>query len=357
MSDSLGGLPFWQGRLAAPYRSPRPRRHNPFMLTKTLVLAADHPPTLFRMDRAVQSLTGVSRRQLQGLFDHGCVSLNGQTSSAPWLHLKEGDRVDVTYDPDQRYAANKRPPKHLGFDILLDDEWVIVVNKPAQWLTVPTPKGERNTLIQRVSEYLTKKNRGRHVHVTAVHRLDRGVSGAIVFAKDSTVATALRQEFSEHKPLRLYLAIVAGVVTRDSGEFRSHLGVGPGLRQRSVDDEAEGQLAVTHYRVLRRLGDATLVEVRLETGRRNQIRVHFSEAGFPVLGDTLYAPQSSSHPRWPHPRLALHSRRLVFQHPGREPGVICDFEIPAPAEFTEFLGADAAALPEVEGTTGEGSTG
>jgi 23S rRNA pseudouridine1911/1915/1917 synthase len=287
-----------------------------------------------RADRIVQRLTGASRRQTQGLFDNHRVRLNGEVCHEPWRWLTTGATIEVDFVEGQRYAAAKRIPKYWGFQVLYEDAQIIVVDKPAAWLTVPSPKGESNTLVQRVAEYLTKQNRGRPARVWAVQRLDRGVSGVIVLARDKQAADALRREFSKHKPQREYVAIVAGVMKQNAGEFRSRLTAGEDLRQHSTDDEHEGQLAVTRFRVERRFADATLVRVELETGRRNQIRVHFAESGHPVLGDSLYAPEHSRNPRWTAPRIALHAEQLGLVHPTT--GESLQFTLPVPEEFTAF---------------------
>lgn len=302
-----------------------------------LTVNNDVPSEQRRADRIVQRLTGASRRQTQGMFDNDRVQLNGEVCHEPWRWLTDGERIEVSFEEGQRYAAAKRTPKFWGFQVLHEDSQIIVVDKPAAWLTVPSPKGESNTLVQRVAEYLTKRNRGRAVRVWAVQRLDRGVSGVIVLARDKQAADALRREFSEHKPQRQYVAIIAGIMPKDSGEFRSRLTSGPDLRQHSTDDEDEGQLSVTRYRVERRLADATLVRVELDTGRRNQIRVHFAESGHPVLGDALYEPSLARHPRWTSPRLALHAEQLGFTHPVT--GENLHFTVPPPDEFIRFLTA------------------
>ncbi|MFO0870062.1 MAG: RluA family pseudouridine synthase [Pirellulales bacterium] len=297
-------------------------------------ITSDVVPTDRRADRIVQALTGASRRQTQGLFDQGCVRLNGVPCHEPWRWLDVGDRLDVEYDDQQRYAAHKRPPQYLGFTILYEDAAIVVVDKPAAWLTVPSPKRESNTLVQRVSAYLTRRNRGRQVRVWAVQRLDRGVSGVIVLARDEAAAAALRQEFAAHKPARSYIALVAGRLAERRGTFRSYLTAGDDLRQRSGDDPSSGQLAITHWEVERLGDDATQVRVRLETGRRNQIRVHFATAGHPVLGDTHYGGPAAQHPRWTASRLALHATELGFSHPLT--GAPLHFTVPCPEEFTEF---------------------
>jgi 23S rRNA pseudouridine1911/1915/1917 synthase len=145
----------------------------------------------------------------------------------------------------------------------------------------------------------------------------------------------LKDQFAANKPEREYIALVAGRVQAEQGTFESLLATDKDLNRFSTDDESIGQLAITHYRVISRHEGATLVQVRLETGRRNQIRVHFAEAGHPVLGDPRYQAELARHPYWRHERLALHARLLGFDHP-----VTADplrFESSLPAEFERFL--------------------
>jgi 23S rRNA pseudouridine1911/1915/1917 synthase len=200
---------------------------------------------------------------------------------------------------------------------------------------VPSPNGESNTLIQRISDYYTRGNRGRRVVVRAVHRLDRGVSGVLVFARHDDALRGLRRQFESHSPSREYRAIVAGVIATPQATIRSYLATSKSLTRYSTPDPEQGELAITHYRVLATGKDYSLLRVHLETGRRNQIRVHLAEAGHPVLGDQRYAPERAAHPRWRHARLALHAELLAFTHPCT--GEECRFESPLPEEFTEFL--------------------
>jgi 23S rRNA pseudouridine1911/1915/1917 synthase len=228
------------------------------------------------------------------------------------------------------------------FAVVYDDEHVVVVEKSPGVLTVPTLHGESNTLVQLLRRHL---GQGRRYppRLEVVHRLDREVSGLLVFAKSAEVALTLRADFAAHRPEREYIALVAGVVPADKGTFASRLVTGKSLQRYSTDDQSKGEAAVTHYRVERRLAGATLVRVRLETGRRNQIRVHFAEAGHPILGEDRYHPEQARHPRWRARRLALHARLLGFTHPvGGQP---LHFESPLPADFTRFLGDVGEARP------------
>jgi len=286
-----------------------------------------------RIDRLVQQLCGLSRAQVVGLFDHGCVTRNGAIITQPGEALAAGDRVELRYDAKQRYHPKPRPRRNLGFEIVFEDKHLVVVNKPAELLTVPTRRGETNTLLDKVDAYVRHVMKGRGA--LAVHRLDRGVSGLLVFGTSQEIVRQLKDQFAASKPEREYVAIVAGHMQQKQGTFESLLATDKDLKRFSTDDEAIGQLAITHYRVVAALDAATRVQVRLETGRRNQIRVQFADADHPVLGDPRYQSELAQHPRWPYQRLALHARLLGFEHPITEQPL--RLEAPLPMEMERFL--------------------
>lgn len=300
---------------------------------KSLVVEPDSSGEAVRIDRIVQQMCGRSRAQTAGLFDHGCVRLNGAECRFPGQRVAAGDRVELQFDSSRNYHPETKRRFHPGFDVVFEDRYLIVALKPPELLSVPTERGETNTMVDRVSEYVRRGGGGRQAY--SVHRLDRGVSGLLVFGKSAETAQAIRDQFAERKPDREYSAIVAGVIREERGVCDTLLATSKNLQRFSTDDESIGQRAVTHFEVLQRLPDATYVRVRLETGRRNQIRVHFSEMGHPVLGDPRYEPQLAAHRRWPYRRLALHARRLGFLHPVT--GQRLAFESPLPVEMERFL--------------------
>jgi 23S rRNA pseudouridine1911/1915/1917 synthase len=300
---------------------------------KSAEVSAESPHVGQRIDRLVQELVGLSRSQVTGLFDHGCVTRNGAIETQPAERLAAGDQVQVRYDPSQRYHPKPKPRRNLGFEIVFEDKHLIVVDKPAGLLTVPTRREETNTLRHLVGEYLQHVSKARGAF--PVHRLDRGVSGLLVIGKSPEITSQLKDQFAASKPEREYIAIVAGRLEQPHGTFESLLATDKDLNRFSTDNEEIGQLAITHYRVIAPLGGATLVQVRLETGRRNQIRVHFAEAGHPVLGDPRYQRERAAHPRWTYARLALHARLLGFAHPIT--GQALRFESELPAEMARFV--------------------
>jgi 23S rRNA pseudouridine1911/1915/1917 synthase len=287
-----------------------------------------------RADRVVQTLTSLSHSKMRGLFDHGCITVNGVPCVRAGMRVKTGDQLNVCYDPQQGYPEKRRKWTDRTFSIVFEDQHLIVVNKSAGVLTVATEHGERNTLISRISHYL--KHSGHRREAFVVHRLDHGVSGLLVFAKSPAILRTLQEEFKQRKPARLYVAIVAGILKPSEGTFRSFLQTGDNLDQFSTRKESKGQLAITHYRVLSFLRDTTVVQVQLETGRRNQIRVHFAERGHPVLGDGRYRPKQAMHERWPMKRIALHAVSLGMQHPVT--GERLQFECELPNSMQRFIG-------------------
>jgi len=273
-----------------------------------------------RVDLIVKAITGRSRSQLRGMCLAGCVRINGREVTEPSTAVQEGDVIDVQFDPQRKYREtwlgkmSNSSPRGLfrckTFSVVFEDDYLIVVDKQAGILTVPTERHEPRTLVDEVSRYLGGRNRA-----LVVHRLDRETSGLLVFAKRSEIAGALQDQLRLRAPDREYLALVAGIMQADAGQFESYLATSKRLSRYSVDNPDGGEHAITHFAVMERFPESTLVRIKLDTGRRNQIRVHLSEAGHPIIGDRRYRPQLASHLDWPHARLALHAHVLGFQHP------------------------------------------
>jgi 23S rRNA pseudouridine1911/1915/1917 synthase len=230
------------------------------------------------------------------------------------------------------------------------DPDIVVVDKPSGLLTVPYELGDRPTLDALLRSVLSRRSKaaaggrgqGRPmVHV--VHRLDRNTSGLLVFARTAAARDRLKEQFREHSAERRYLALVHGAASART--LASHLvhDRGDGLRG-SLEHRPRwikvrtknGKPAITHVEVLERLGAATLVSCRLETGRTNQIRIHLAEAGHPLVGETVYL---RDYPGLvlPAPRLMLHAAELGFVHP--RSGEAIRFASPAPADMAAFVDA------------------
>ncbi|MBI1947074.1 MAG: RluA family pseudouridine synthase [Deltaproteobacteria bacterium] len=221
----------------------------------------------------------------------------------------------------------------MRFTILYEDQALIAVDKAAGVLTVPTPRREKNTLVDLVSAHVRRR-------VVVVHRLDRDTSGVLLFAKDDATARAVMDQWHRHKAERHYDALVHGVPASAQGEVRQRLVTDARSLDRRVARDGAGELAVTRFRVVERVRDAALLDVTLETGRRNQIRVALASLGRPVLGDVRYARRERPHPQWPRGLLGLHARSLTVTHP--RTGAALVLEAPTPAAFVRFLDAARA---------------
>jgi 23S rRNA pseudouridine1911/1915/1917 synthase len=227
----------------------------------------------------------------------------------------------------------KTTPTRLvsGLEIVFEDDDILVVHKPAGLLTVATPHEKERTVYSYLQKYL--KQRGPAKRPFTVHRLDKFVSGLLVFAKSAVVQHRLQLLFKKHDVQRKYWAIVEGQITEERGTIRSLLAENRSRRMHSTQDLSIGKIAVTHFRVLRCTGRITVLEVILETGRKNQIRVHLSEMGHPIVGDRAYGSTLD-----PLRRMGLHAFCLGFQHPGNRTPVL--FETPPPLEFRRYLRPD-----------------
>ncbi len=302
------------------------------MALKTLSVTIDSE-NAGRVDKVVRNLSEASHSQVRGMISFGCASVNGKRIDDPATQVSEGDTVSLRFEPTQRYREKKKLWDDRTFTVAFEDDHLIVVDKSAGVLTVPTDSGERSTLVDRVTAYISHSRTSREACV--VHRLDRDISGLLVFAKHEPIAKLLIEQFKVTKPERVYAAMVAGPVEHDEGTFRSRMSDSKRIDKYVSRKSQQTENAITHYRVMERLAGATWVEAILETSWRNQLRAHFANAGHPVLGDPRYGKEKSSHRQWVRRRLALHAQSLCFVHPVTGDRVECD--APLPSSFQKFI--------------------
>ena len=197
-------------------------------------------------------------------------------------------------------------------EIIFEDPYLMIVNKPSGLLVIPTPKNEKNTLTNKLNEILLKRNESVKDH--PCHRLDRDTSGLIIYAKGKSVQQKMMTLFHENHVSKKYFAIASGYIDKKEG---------------TINFRIEGKTAITKYKVIEQNENYTVVEIELLTGRTNQIRIHFKDIGHPLLGETKFAFRKDFKIKFK--RLALHSHSIEFTHPVTNEKMF--FNIPMPDEF------------------------
>ncbi len=280
-----------------------------------------------RLDKALADLTELSRSQANEAIKNGNILVNGKAVKAKYS-VKEGDLV--TYDLPEpevlEYEAEDIP-----LDIVYEDDDVAVVNKPQGMVVHPSVGHTSGTLVNALMYHIHDLSSiNGVVRPGIVHRIDKDTSGLLMIAKNDRAHQALAEELKDKKSLRKYLAIVHGNILNDRGVIEAPIGRSEKDRKKQAV-MAKGKPAVTHFKVLERFGNYTLVELTLETGRTHQIRVHMAYIGHPVAGDPLYGPRKTLKGNGQF----LHAQTLGFTHPTT--GESLRFFVEPPAIFQETL--------------------
>lgn len=280
-----------------------------------------------RLDKALADLTELSRSQASEQIKAGLVLVNGQAQKAKYA-VKAGDVV--TYELPQEELLDCLP-QDLPLDIIYEDADVAVVNKPQGMVVHPSAGHPSGTLVNALLFHIKDLSAINGViRPGIVHRIDKDTSGLLMIAKNDQAHQFLADELKEKKSLRQYLAIVHGNLPNDRGVIEAPIGRSDKDRKKQAVT-AKGKPAVTHFQVVERFGDYTLVRLTLETGRTHQIRVHMAYIGHPVAGDPLYAPKKTLKGQGQF----LHAETLAFTHPVT--GQLMRFTAEVPAVFQETL--------------------
>jgi 23S rRNA pseudouridine1911/1915/1917 synthase len=281
-----------------------------------------------RLDKLVAERFGLSRRAAQDAVRNGRIDLEGERCDEPGREV----------EPDASVAFFPSRPKARTvagrLKVLHEDRHLLIVDKPAGVLTLPTPDRERDTLIERAGRYLSIRHGDRRPYVGVIHRLDKDTSGALALARTPEALRAFQALFKAHDIERQYLAVVEGTPPRSAGTVDLPLVTDRGDLRRGVARlPGEGKRAVTHYRVFERFGPvASLVACWLETGRTHQIRIHLAEIGHPVVGDAVYRPRNRPRSKAQFHRQALHAQTLGFRHPLTDQEIHVEAALPADLE-------------------------
>jgi 23S rRNA pseudouridine1911/1915/1917 synthase len=281
----------------------------------------------------VRRFPTAKRATLRQMVRDGRVRVNGATPRGVKIEIAAGDRVDVADRRAQRGGrANVAAPwpGRLPFVIVYEDDDVLVVDKPPGLLTSTVPRERRPTLLAAVQAYVeSKKGADRRTRVGLIHRLDRDASGLLVFSKNDAAYRSLKSQLLHRTIEREYLAVTQGVPTPREGRIESRLEERADGTVYSTRSPGRGERAVTHYKTVEAMdrGKRALVRVRLETGRKHQIRVHLAQRGAAIAGELLYGNDDA-----PAPRLMLAAVKLGLTHP-RTGKNLC-LELPTPTGFT-----------------------
>lgn len=264
-----------------------------------------------------------SRTDLKSWLRHGQIMINGTITKA----------FDALIAPGEEVLVNTSRPfitlRHPRLQLVYEDDDIIVVNKGYGLLSVGIPnpaKKKIESAYDILRDYVKRKDPRNKIFV--VHRLDRDTTGLMMFAKTEQAQETLRHNWNNFILERLYVAILEGIVEENSGVIKSRLTENSQYKVYSTENEDEGKLAVTRFRVLKRGRGLSMVEFNLDTGRKNQIRVHASELGHPISGDKKYGASKSRLGR-----LCLHAKTLRFAHPVTRKDLI--FEAPLPSSFVK----------------------
>ncbi|MFZ3171565.1 MAG: RluA family pseudouridine synthase [Carboxydocellales bacterium] len=263
-------------------------------------------------------LPGKGRNHIKLLLAHRQISVDNEVITQFNYPLEVGQQVMVNWTKVQGESGLQ------GLKILFEDQYLIVIEKQSGLLSIATTKEKDQTAYSILSRHVKRENPKNGIFV--VHRLDKDTSGVMMFAKNQDVQQVLQKSWKEIVIERSYVLVVEGTVTKEQGTITSWLKESKTLIMYSSPVPNEGQKAITHYQVLNKNNNFSLLEVELETGRKNQIRVHMQDLGHSVAGDKKYGATKN-----PINRLALHARVLTFRHPvtGQE----MHFETNIPKQF------------------------
>ena len=295
---------------------------------ETLEFNVDASANNIRIDRYLaDQCPEHSRSYIQKLLKEEQVLVNGRVIKANYK-TQSGDYIEF-HIPDPEVLDIL--PENIPLDILYEDDYVLVVNKPKDMVVHPSAGHTSGTLVNAVMAHCGEHLSGINgvLRPGIVHRIDKDTTGALLICKDDVVHRDLAEQLKEHSIKRRYRAVVQGNLKEDEGTVNAPVGRHPTDRKKMAINHKNGKEAITHYKVL---GQATYIECRLETGRTHQIRVHMASLGHPLLGDTVYG--SSKNPYHLQGQ-ALHAMILGFVHPIT--GEYLEFEAPLPEYFSKLL--------------------
>ncbi|MBQ2639421.1 MAG: RluA family pseudouridine synthase [Bacilli bacterium] len=257
----------------------------------------------------------IPKKRIKQYLTHGSIYINNNKVT----------KYDYKVVAGMTISVDTTSKKELPFDILFEDLNIIVVNKPSGLLTIATTKEKEKTLYHMVREYLVSKNKYSKVFI--VHRLDKDTSGVVILAKNKKIKDKLQENWNEYVKLREYTAVVSGHPKKDTDTIIQNLSE---TKTNLVYVSKKGKVAITSYKVIKKNKDYSMLSIKIETGRKNQIRVALSSINNPILGDKKYGDKKSKYSR-----LYLHANRLKIYYPIIKKEIL--FETKVPIEFKKIM--------------------
>ena len=282
-----------------------------------------------RIDAYLSEKTEYSRTAIQRLIDEDKIKVNGKKEKSSYK-VQNGDKIEIEEEPAKEIELKAQD---IPLEILYEDNDIIVVNKPKGMVVHPANGNPDGTLVNAIMSICKESLSGIGVEIRPgiVHRLDKNTSGAIIIAKNDKAHIALSDELKNHEIKKTYIALVRGIVKENNATINMPIARSKKDRKK-MDVDKNGKEAITHFKVIKRYQDFTLLEINIETGRTHQIRVHLSHIGYPMIGDDVY---SNGKNRWNVEGQCLHAKSLDFKHPitGKE----LHIEAPMPEYFEKIL--------------------
>lgn len=287
----------------------------------------------------VRAADGITRGAVARAIERGDILVSGLWKKSAY-RVKPGEVVEGNVEPEVELPSLGEA---ISLDLIYEDPWIAVVNKPPGLVVHPGSGNMSGTLLNALIyrfPNLDGTNCDAPSRCGIVHRLDKDTSGAIVVAKSKRSYEFLQKEFKQRRVKKIYLALVTGALDENQGKIDLPLGRHPTHRKRMAVNTERSKPAETTWRILEQIQGNTLVEVGLKTGRTHQIRVHFSALGHPIVGDMVYGPRKKKQIKVP--RQMLHAKALGFRHPWS--GQSVEFLAPVPEDMLEVIQAKTSSF-------------
>ncbi len=277
-----------------------------------------------RIDKYLMDLLGLSRNKIQKMIESDNITVNDKNIKSSYVV-----RVDDIIKVNEVVESTDILPENIPLDIVYEDDYLLVVNKPSGMVVHPALGHYSGTLVNALMYHTNLSNND--IRPGIVHRIDKDTSGLLLVAKNDDIHLALSEELSKRKVNRKYIALVHGVINNETGTIDAPIGRDLFDRKKMSVTDINSKPAITHFKVLERLNNATLIECTLETGRTHQIRVHMNYIGFPIVNDPVYGRKKIIN----NFGQMLHAKSIGFNHPIT--GEYMEFHKDAPKEFYEIV--------------------